>query len=207
MSISSVRWASIAVVVAAVSGCAEKEVDDGFVRGPGLKLTQLPVPAKVAIYDAAVRSAFDVGPALTLMLDPRFLPRTSGLGPGTSVPQALVDALRRAGVVQGVCEPPAEAAREAPVCEAANPGYIVRFSDVFRIAGDSVQLHIAVERFNTRTSVKSEILRFEKAFQVVGKGTTWRVARQGRFSMRAPDRFRPTSGGRIRSGVEGGDGG
>lgn len=183
MWINTVRWAAMAALLAAASGCAEKEVDGGFVRGPGLKVTQLPVPAKVAIYDAALKTAFDVGPGLTLLLDPRFLPRISGLGPGTPVPKNLVDALQERGVVQGTCLPPAEATREAPRCEVASPGYIVRFSDVFRTRGDSVQLHIAVERYNTSTSAKSEILRFEKAYQVVGRGTTWRVVRQGRFSL------------------------
>src|SRR5688572_27492876 len=93
-----------ALLAMASAGCAEKEVDDGFVRGPGLRITQLPVPAKVAIYDAALKSAFDVGPALVLMLDPRFLPRTSGLGPGTPMPKNLADALQARGVVRGVCE-------------------------------------------------------------------------------------------------------
>ena len=181
MSIYTIRWAAMAALLAAASGCAEKEVDDGFVRGPGLKLTQLPVPAKVAIYDAALRTAFDVGPGLTLLLDPRFLPRTTGLGPGAPVPKNLVEALQERRVVQGLCQP--QVTREAPQCEVANPGYIVRFSDIFRIRGDSVQVHVAVERYNTSTSVKSEILRFEKAFQVVGKGTTWRVVRQGRVTV------------------------
>jgi hypothetical protein len=179
-----VRTAVIsALVVAVVAGCADKEADDGLVRGPGLKVSQLPVPARVAIYDAALKTAFDVGPGLTLLLDSRYLPRTKGLGPGMALPKNLVDALRARGVVQGLCEAPAEEAREAPHCEAANPGYIVRFSDIFRMTGDTVQVHVAVERYNTSTSVKAEIMRFEKAYQVVGKGTTWRVARQGRVSL------------------------
>jgi hypothetical protein len=140
------------------------------------------VPAKVAIYDAALREAFDVGPGLTLLLDPRFLPRTKGLGPGTPVPKELVDALRRQGVVQGICQSPAGESREAPKCEAANPGYIVRLSDVFRVRGDSVQLHVAVDQYNTETSAAAPALRFEKAYQVVGRGTSWRVVRQGRVT-------------------------
>ena len=183
MSISTIRWAVAVGLASALVGCAEKEVDDGFVRGPGLKLAQLPVPSRVAVYDVALRSAFDVGPGLVLMLDPRLLPRESGLGPGRPMPKPLVDALRQQRVVQGICESPTEASRQAPICEASSPGYIVRFSDVFRMGGDSVQLHIAVERYNTASSVQSEIMRFEKAFQVVGRGTTWRVARQGRFGL------------------------
>src|SRR5687768_5890356 len=101
-----VRGGALAILVAVLAGCAEKEVDDGFVRGPGLRTTQLPVPAKVAIYDVALKSAFDVGPGLVLMLDPRFLPRTSGLGPGSPVPKNLVEGLHSRGVVRGVCESP-----------------------------------------------------------------------------------------------------
>jgi hypothetical protein len=186
MSNQTIRVAALAAVIVLASACADKAVDDGFARGPGLKVSQLPIPAKVAIYDAALKSAFDVGPGLTLMLDPRLLPRTSGLGAGTPVPKNLVDALRAARVVHGTCQPPTEDSREAPVCDAPNPGYIVRFSDVFRMGGDSVQVHIAVERFNTSTSAKSEILRFEKAYQVVGKGTAWTVARSGRVSLATP---------------------
>src|SRR5688572_11841964 len=141
MSISIFRWAAAVALLGALSGCAEKEADDGFVRGPGLKLSPLPVPSRVAVYDVALRSAFDVGPGLVLMLDPRLLPRESGLGEGRPMPKPVVDALQRERVVHGICQPPAEA-RQAPICDASGPGYIVRFSDVFRMGGDSVQLHI-----------------------------------------------------------------
>jgi hypothetical protein len=182
MSNPSMRCVWVAVLAATIAGCAEKEADEGFVRGPGLKVAPLPVPAKVAIYDAALKSAFDVGPGLTLLLDPRFLPRTTGLGAGAPVPKSLVTALRERGVVQGTCQSPGDEARQAALCDAANPGYIVRFSEIFRMKGDSVQLHVAVERYNTKTSAQSEVMRFEKAYQVVGQGTTWRVARQGRVT-------------------------
>jgi hypothetical protein len=181
--IARARWIIAAMLMVGATACSKPDADDGFVRGPGLKTTQLPVPAKVAIYDASVRSAFDVGPGLVLMLDPRFLPRTRGLVGGTAMPKALADGLRASRVVAGTCEGPTEEVRQAPTCATAqNPGYIVRFSDVFRVAGDTVQVHLAVERYNTATSPASEILRFEKAYQLVGKGTTWRVARQGRVT-------------------------
>jgi len=200
MRINPVRSLAMALIAATASGCAGKEVDDGFVRGPGLKTTQLPVPAKVAIYDAALKSAFDVGPGLVLLLDPRFLPRTTGLGAGSPVPKNLIDALRARKVVAGLCQAPLETTREAPRCEVENPGYIVRLSDIFRIRGDSVQVHVAVERYNTSTSANSEVLRFEKAYQVVGRGTEWQVVRQGRFTIAAgawgPGRGAATARGR-----------
>ena len=183
MSNSFPRWVAVCVLLVVMAGCAEQNADDGFLRGSGLQIRELPVPARVAIYDTAVKTAFDVGPGLTLLLDPRLLPRTKGLGPGAPVPKDVADALQRRGIVQGTCQAPEEGSKEAARCDVANPGYIVRFSDVFRMAGDSVQVHIAVERYNTSTSAKAEVMRFEKAYQVVGSGESWRVVRQGRVSL------------------------
>ena len=185
MSNSLPRWTGLGALLIVMAGCAEKATDDGFLRGAGLQVRELPVPAKVAIYDAALKTAFDVGPGLTLQLDPRLLPRTKGLGAGAPVPKAVVDAMQRQGIVEGTCQAPAETSKEAARCEVANPGYIVRFSDIFQMTGDSVQVHVAVERYNTSTSANAEVMRFEKAYQVVGKGESWRVVRQGRVSLAA----------------------
>jgi hypothetical protein len=182
MTNSLPRWAGAAALLLVTAACVEKAADDGFYRGAGLQIRELPVPAKVAIYNAAVKTAFDVGPGLTLLVDPRLLPRTKGLGSGAPMPKDVIAALRQRGIVEGVCQAPAESSKEAAHCEVANPGYIVRFSDVFRMSGDSVQVHIAVERYNTKTSAKAEVMRFEKAYQVVGSGESWRVVRQGRVS-------------------------
>jgi len=176
------RIALIMLLGTTFGGCTAKEPDDGFVRGPGLRVAPLPVAARVVIYQAAVREAFDVGPGLSLLLASTFLPRTTGLEGGAAVPKDLADALRVRGVVRGVCRSVAVAAREAPVCDAADPGYIIRFSEVFRMSGDSVQVHLAAERYNTPTSAALELMRFEKAYQLVGKGTTWRVVRAGRVT-------------------------
>jgi hypothetical protein len=184
----TVRRATIITLFGtALAGCTAKEPDDGFVRGPGLRVASLPITARVVIYDAAVREAFDVGPGLSLLLATTFLPRTTGLEGGAPVPKDLTDALRARGVVRGVCRSLAAAARGAPVCDAPDPGYIVTFSEIFRMSADSVQVHLAAERYNTPTSAALELLRFEKAYQLVGKGTTWRVARAGRVTM-APSR-------------------
>ena len=182
-----IRRISMALLAAmSIAACAEKEADDGFVRGPGLRVAgNLSPAARAAIYDAAVREAFDVGPGLSLLLAGEFLPRTTGLEGGTPVPKELADALRQRGVVRGVCRSLPGAERGAPVCDAADPGYIVRFSEIFRVSADSVQLHVAAERYNTPSSAALELMRFEKAYQVVGKGTTWRVARAGRVTLAA----------------------
>ena len=74
------------------------------------------------------------------------------------------------------------AERLMETCDAPDPGYIVKFSEIFRVSADSVQVHLAAERYNTPTSAALELMRFEKAYQLVGKGTTWRVARAGRVT-------------------------
>jgi len=158
-------------------------------------VAQLPVAARVVIYDAAVREAFDVGPGLSLMLAMNFLPRTTGLEGGPAVQASLADALRSRGVVKGTCKRIEGDAGGAPVCDAPEPGYIVRFSEIFRVSADSVQVHLAAERYNTPTSAPLELLRFEKAYQLVGTGTTWRVARAGRVTLRA-DALPGSTGGR-----------
>ena len=178
------RAAAALLFAVGISSCTAEETGDDFFRGSGLRVASLPVAARVAIYDAAVREAFDVGPDLTLLLHPLFLPREQGLEGGNAVPKDLADALRSRGIVRGVCRALSGAARGAPVCDAAAPGYIVRFSEVYRMTGDSVQVHLAAERYNTPTSAALELMRFEKAYQLVGKGTTWRVARAGRVTLR-----------------------
>ena len=178
------RLATAVVIGATIGACAAEDAGDGYFRGPGLRVASLPYDARVRIYDAAVREAFDVGPGLSLLLDSTFLPRERGLGGGKPVPKDLANALRTGGVVKGACQRLPSAARGAPVCDAAAPGYIVRFSEIFRMPGDSVQVHLAAERYNTPTSAALEVMRFEKAYQLVGKGTTWRVARAGRVAVR-----------------------
>ena len=179
------RIAALAALCASLAACSTEEAGDGYFRGSGLRVAGLPVPARVAIYDAAVRQAFDVGPGLRLLLDSTFLPRERGLSGGRKLPTDLADALRARGIVKGVCRALPGAARGAPVCDAPEPGYIVRFSEVYRMTGDTVQVHLAAERYNTPTSAALEVMRFEKAYQLVGSGTTWRVAREGRVTLDA----------------------
>ncbi len=178
------RLAAVVIIGVSVAACATEEEGDGYFRGPGLRVAAMPVDARVTIYDAAVRQAFDVGPDLHLLLDSAFLPRERGLEGGKAVPKDLANALRTRGVVKGACKPLPGAVRGAPVCDAPAPGYIVRFSEIFRLNGDTVQLHLATERYNTPTSAALEVMKFEKAYQLVGKGTTWRVAREGRVAAR-----------------------
>ena len=154
--------------------------DGDVVRGRGLRVAALPVDSRARIYEAALGAAFELGPSLTLLLDPRLLPRTAGLAAGETMPAELAAALRRRAIVRGVCQPPTGGARRTPRCDARAPGYVVRFSDVFRVAPDSVQVHLAAQRYDTRNSGPSEALRFEKVFQLVGREDAWRAVREAR---------------------------
>jgi len=174
------RRAVIAAIV--VAGCGPAGPDDS--RGRGLQPANVPPSAEAAIYDAAVRAAFDVEPGLVLLAHPRRLSRTEGYGTGDSLPSDVLRALRTRGVVRGSCDPVRDAPRNTPRCSGPEAGYIVRASDVFRVGGDTVQLYFSAERFGAATGPRPEALRFEKAYQLVGSGDSWRVIREGRVHER-----------------------
>jgi hypothetical protein len=178
------RRYSLAVAVGQAiiaSGCTGGEqASPAVARGRGLPVASLSPADQARIYDAAVRSAFDVGPALSLLLAPRMLPRTAGRTGGDPAPSPLVEALRAREVIRGTCDPPV-AEKRAPTCQAAAPGYIVRFSPVFRFAADTVQLYLYAERYDTPASGAHQALRFERAYQIVRGGESWRVVREARI--------------------------
>ena len=134
---------------------------------------------QAGVLAVALRSAFDVGPSLTLLLDPAVLPRTRGYGGGDTLAMAVQRALRDS-IVQGVCTPVASA-DHAPVCEVATPGYVVRASMPFRMAGDTLLLYVMADRYDTRTSGRHPRFRFETAYQMLKRGGTWAVVRQARL--------------------------
>jgi hypothetical protein len=136
--------------------------------------------AEAAVYDAAAHASFDVGPDLVLMAHPRRLPRTAGYEGGEPLPAALLQALRERGVVRGSCDPKHEVPRDMPRCPGAQAGYVIRTSPVMRVAGDTIQLNFAAEAFAAPTGQRPQALRFEKIYQLVGGGTTWRVVREAR---------------------------
>jgi hypothetical protein len=153
--------------------------DSNVVRGKGLTVATLPPAAQARVYEAAVRGAFDLDPSLSLLLDSRELPRGVGLAAEGVVPSAVAAELQQRGVTRGVCEPALETTG-APRCKAELPGYIVRFSPVFALGGDSVQVYIYVQKYDTPTGEASQTLRFERAYQVARQGDDWRAVREGR---------------------------
>jgi hypothetical protein len=160
--------------------CGPAEPEDTSARGSGLKPVALAATAEARILEAAVRASFDVSPDLVLLVHPRHLPRTSGYEGGTTVTGDVVRVLRERGIVRGTCEPRRDAPRNTPRCEVPESGYIIRGSDVLRVAGDTVELYFAAERFGPATGQRPEALRFEKIYQLVGRGAEWRVVREAR---------------------------
>jgi hypothetical protein len=160
--------------------CSGGAPDDSNVfRGRGLKAVALPPATEASIYEAAIRASFDVDPSLVLLVNRRLLPRAAGYEGGDTIPRTLVTALRDRGIVRGVCEPKREAAR-TPRCNVAQTGYIVRASPVVQSGRDTVQINFSAEVFAPETGPAPPILRFEKIYQLVGSGSSWRVAREAR---------------------------
>jgi hypothetical protein len=177
----TLRHSALATLVL-LAACAANE-DDHFVRGHKLRVASMSADARVAVYRSALGAAFDLrDPALTLLLDRRKLPRIGGMAEEGRLSGPVANGLRERGVVQGDCEPPITTSRKTPVCTARGPGYVVRFSDVLARGGDSVEVYLAVQKFDTPGSGANESLRFERAYQLVRHG----------------DRFDPTQEARVR---------
>jgi hypothetical protein len=140
----------------------------------------VPAASQANIYEAAARAAFNVGdPALSLLLDRRELPRTPGLDSDAQIPAGVVAEARK-GIFKGTCEPSLTAAKGTARCKAELPGYVLRFSPVFAALGDTAEVYMYAQRYDTPSSGISETLRFERAYQVVRTADGWRAAREGR---------------------------
>jgi hypothetical protein len=167
------------LVIAIVSGC--RPAESGIVRGHGLGVASVNADARAHIYEAALGAAFTLGdPQLSLLIDPRLLPRTIGLEPGGAVPAQTRTTLRGAATIKGSCEPPTDK-RSAPRCTATLPGYVVRFSDPFALTNDSVLVYLFAQKYDTRASGNNAPLRFEKAYQVVRRADRWIAVSEGRI--------------------------
>jgi hypothetical protein len=149
-----------------------------YARGRGLQVAQLPATDQAKIYAAALGGAFDLGPGLSLLVDTTMLSRLSGERPGGSLGRDVRGALRGTGVTRGECIPQRRAPARTPLCKAAIPGYVVRFSDVFALNGDSVQLHLFAERYDTPSTGEHNRFTLEQAYQLVRRDTGWRVVRK-----------------------------
>ncbi len=174
------RIVTIAFAAHVASGCGGD--DSSVLRGHGLSVATLSPEAQGDVYDAAARAAFDLtDPAQSLLLDRRGLPRTVGLAPADTLSGAVEAEMRRRGSIKGVCQPPITASRKTVRCAAVLPGYVIRFSPVFAMAADTVEVYLFAQNYDNAASGYSPPLRFERAYQVVRSGDTWRAAREGRI--------------------------
>lgn len=159
--------------------CAEPPRD---YRGAGLPVASLPASEGAAVYRAALAGSFRLDdPALSILADTLLLPRNDGLAGGERMSDDLLATLRQSGLVRGTCKLPETRSRDALICDAPRAGYVVRFSAPFARHRDSVQVHIAVQRYATPLSPPQERLRFERAYQVARTGSTWRAIREARL--------------------------
>jgi hypothetical protein len=173
--------ALLALATAIASACNS---GSAAYRGAGLHVDTLPLSDMVAVYRAVLAGSFNIGdPNLTVVVDPKFLPRESGLAGGDTMPSALLAALRRDGLVKGTCQVPVRDTRMPLICRAERAGYVVRFSEPFALGAgrDSAQVHLVVQQFAIPNGPMAERMRFERAYHVARRGATWRAVREARL--------------------------
>ncbi len=154
-------------------------------RGAGLPLATLDPAVQAQAYTTAVRSEFDLGPDLVLLLDPTYLPSAHDNGSPAPIPPVLVRALRNTGAIQGTCDPQRATRRRsvpAPICRSDRPGYVVHVSEPFQLAADSVQLFVRFERYRATADTMANLgpLEIEHRYVLVPRPGGWRVAHKAR---------------------------
>lgn len=173
------RTARLACALAlTLPACSGNDPDKDAFRGPGLHAAQLSAESRSRAYEAAIRAAFDLDdPAVSVLLDSRLLPRTAGLDSAGILPDSVTAPLLRRHVVRGICRPKI-GIKSAPRCDAALPGYVVRFSDVLAISGDTAEVYLWAEKYDNAASGFSRPLRFQRAYQLVRGGGGWRAEQE-----------------------------
>lgn len=162
-------------------GCAAPAERPDESRSGGLPVADLPVATQVAVYAAAVRAAFDVGPDLWLLVHPRQLPQGAGTAGGAPLPDSLGDALRAGGITRGTCDPARDGDQRAPHCDAARSGYIIRGTEIFQGAGDTLRMNLLSELYAMSGGPGQEPLAFEMAYKLIPRGDgRYRVVAEGR---------------------------
>ncbi len=170
----------LVVSAAGVLACAGDSMAEADVRGEGRPTTNATPRLQAAAYEAAIRQEFDVDAALLLMADTAMLPRTDGLAGGGRPPTAVLAALAASRIVRGTCLPVRPVA-SAPTCPASLPGYLVRFSDIFQLPGDTARFYLRFERFQRADAAEPlRPLAFENGYDVVLRRGRWAVVRKAR---------------------------
>ena len=173
LSVRKVLWLVLLVA------CGEDT--SKYARGRGLQVAQLSAAERAKIYAASLGGAFDLDPGLSLLVDTTMLTRVGGEAPGGTLGADVRAALRGTGVTKGECAPERRSPTRAPLCRAEIPGYVVRFSDVFTMGGDSVQTHLLADRYDTPSTGEHNRFRIEQAYQLIRREGSWRVVRKARI--------------------------
>lgn len=162
-------------------GCPREEAGPD-IRGGGYPVAQLSPAARAAVYDRALRESFDVNEALVLLIDPARLPRAGGWQRDERVPSPVLSSLEGLGAVRGRCEATGDTTH-APRCDHVRPGYVVRVSDIFDRAGDSVRVFVAWDQYQPAAEAGTRgRFSFEDGYDLIPNGNAWRVVRRARRS-------------------------
>jgi len=176
------RLALSFALVAAAAACNAPPPQD--YRGAGLPVDSMSQNDRVSLYQAVLGASFPLeNPNLWLMADPLLLPRKEGLAGGDPVPIEIMGALKRQGFIRGNCQLPLRDTRVPLICRTDRAGYLVRFSEPFRMAPDTVQVHLAVQEFAIPDGPLAEKLRYEKAYQMARSATGWSAVREARLPL------------------------
>lgn len=171
----------VALLFALGWACSPPAAQPDTSRSNGLPVATLTVEEQAAVYDAAVRAAFDVGPDLYLVAHKRRLPAGAGLEGGDELPSALGTALERAGITHGTCDPERSNAQRAPLCPVERSGYIIRATDVYQAAGDTLRMNFRSELYAAARGSGQEPFAFEMAYKLAPSAPgRWRVVAEGR---------------------------
>ncbi|HET7585263.1 MAG TPA: hypothetical protein VFK13_10155 [Gemmatimonadaceae bacterium] len=178
---------AIAAIIVVVAAACAPPAPKG--RGAGLPLAALTPAAQAGAYTAALRTDFDLGPDLVLLLDTTYLPTAHDTAAPPPVPVHVARALQEVGTTQGTCAPQRSARRvhaPAPICDAQRAGYIIRVTPPFRLGTDSVRLFLRLERYRPSADTMANIgpLQMEHRYDVVRHGGAWSVAHKARLMER-----------------------
>ena len=167
----------------ALLACSGSDEGPPAFRGPGLKVAPLEVNQQAAVNAVVVNAAFNPDPSLSLLLDPVYLPRSEGVSGGTPVAPALIARMRQQGTIRGTCQPSRDSTRTVPLCPAALPGYVIRYSEILGLGGgtDSLQVYLAATRYRHEPKAPAELLSFERAYRVGRVRNGWRVLSEARI--------------------------
>ncbi len=165
------------------AACGDEAAESPASRGYGLGSADMAAQQQAAAYAAALREAFNLEPSLVLLADPLALPRDREAAPSERLADDVLAALRATGTIQGTCEP-ADREVRVPVCDANQAGYVIRFSEPFEVAPDTVQLFLTAGTFRPSrdTMVYQPPFQLEQRYTMARRGNAWTVASKARLT-------------------------